>query len=239
MRPNDCIPAARLRTALSGALIALLAGLVSGVPVSGASDEPTAVAAKKKCKKPLWKCAPKRYHLSATDTVGPGPQSAGFEEHWTAEVDLVRVARSIGKVDYGSGGGTVRVSGSFASECADGSPATVRIEPQTIAVPAGPGYPFLGDFGVEFSLIGSDKNTYGGPLGTEGSGHSSLYVTAVSPCPEVGTYQTELTPPLAGMEGRGKVGKALSGSGTDDRLFERHSFSWKLTPGTGTPKKKK
>jgi hypothetical protein len=232
MRRMDGTRAARFRTALSGALIALLAGLVIVAPVSGASDGSTAVAAKKKkCKKPLWKCAPKRYHLSATDTVGPGPQSSGLEVHWTAKVDLVRIARSIGTVDYGSAGGKVNVSGSFATECADGNPATVRIEPQTIAVPPGPGYPFLGDFGVEFSLIGSDKNTYGGPLGTQGSGHSSLYVTAISPCPEVGAYQTELITPLTGMEGRGKVGKALSGSGTDNRLFEQHSFSWRLTPG--------
>ena len=219
---------------LSGVLtigVALAVGAFAVDSSDGSSNGQIAVAAKKKkCKKALWKCAPKRYHLSATDNVGPGPQSSGFEEHWSAEVDLVRVARSIGKVDYGSSGGTVRVSGSFATECADGSPATVRIEPQTIAVPPGPGYPFLGDFGVEFSLIGSDKNTYGGPLGTEGSGHSSLYVTAISPCPEVGTYQTELSVPLAGMEGPGKVGRALSGSGTDSRLFVRHSFSWKLTP---------
>jgi hypothetical protein len=237
MRRMDGTRAARSRTALSGALMTLLAGLVVAAPVTGASDEPTAVATKKKkCKKPLWKCAPKRYHLSATDNVGPGPQSAGLEEHWTAEVDLVRIARSIGTVVYGSAGGKVNVSGSFATECADGSPGTVRIEPQTIAVPPGPGYPFVGDFGVEFSLIGSDKNTYGGPLGTQGSGHSSLYVTAISPCPEVGTFQTELTTPLAGMEGRGKPGRVLRGSGVDSRLFQHHSFSWRLTPGGGKKK---
>jgi hypothetical protein len=231
VRAKDRIPAAKLRAALGVTLVALLTGLLAGVPVGSARDEPTALTDKKrKCKKPLWKCAPKRYHLSATDNVGPGPQSSGLEEHWTAEVDLVRIARSIGTVDYGSAGGKVNVSGSFATECADGNPATVRIEPQTIVVPPGPGYPFLGDFGVEFSLIGSDKNTYGGPLGTQGSGHSSLYVTAISPCPEVGAYQTELITPLAGMEGRGKVGKALSGSGTDSRLFEQHSFNWRLTP---------
>jgi hypothetical protein len=223
-----------MRTRWSMAVLvgALVAGLVAVAPVAASTGAPTAVAAKKKkCKKALWKCAPKRYHLSATDTVGPGPQSSGFVENWTAEVDLVRIARSVGKVDYGAAGGRVNVSGSYATECADGSPATVRIAPQTIAVPAGPGYPFLGDFGVEFSLIGSDKNTYGGPLGTEGSGHSSLYVTAISPCPEVGAYQTELTTPLAGMEGKGRVGKALSGSGVDSRLFQHHSFSWRLTPG--------
>ncbi len=222
---------ARLRRTTIGALVVLMAGVGATATASGSTGGSTAVASKKgKCKGPIWKCAPRRYHLSATDSVGPGPQSAGFVENWTAEVDLVRIARSIGTVVYGSVGGTVRVSGSFATQCADGSPGTVRIEPQTIAVPAGPGYPFLGDFGVEFSLIGSDKNTYGGPLGTQGSGHSTLFVTAISPCPEVGTYQTELTTPLAGMEGRGKVGRALSGSGTDNRLFQRHSFSWKLTP---------
>jgi hypothetical protein len=229
MRTN-VIAAARSRGVLCGGLVVLLVAMVGVVPTAGASDSATAITAKKKCKKPLWKCAPKRYHLSAADNVGPGPQSLGFVENWTAEVDLVRIARSIGTVDYGSAGGRVNVSGSFATECADGSTGTVRIKPQTIAVPPGPGYPFLGDFGVEFSLIGSDKSTYGGPLGTEGSGHSSLYVTAISPCPEVGAYQTELSTPLAGMEGKGKVGKALSGSGVDSRLFEHHSFSWRLTP---------
>jgi hypothetical protein len=226
----------RIRVVIAALTVALLVL----TPATQAGAGSTAVAAKKKkCKKALWKCAPKRYHLSATDTVGPGPQSSGFVENWTAEVDLVRIARSIGTLVYGSAGGRVNASGSSTTECSDGSPATVRIEPQTIAVPAGPGYPFLGDFGVEFSLIGSDRNTYGGPLGTQGSGHSDIYVTAIDPCPNgLGAFQTELTTPLAGMEGPGKVGRALSGSGTDNRLFERHSFTWKLTPGTGAPKKK-
>ncbi len=132
---------------------------------------------------------------------------------------------------YGSAGGTVRASGSYATQCADGSPATVRIEPQTVAVPAGPGYPFLGDFGVEFSLIGSDKNTYGGPLASEGSGHSGIYVTAIDPCPDgPGAFQTELASGRIGMEGSGKVGKVLTGSGVFNTIFQHHSFSWKLTP---------
>jgi hypothetical protein len=225
-------PGVRMSRFLLCAVLGLVIGLGAAGPVTGSAGEPTAVASKKKkCKKALHKCAPKRYHLSVTDTVSPGPQGS-ITENWSAEVDLVRVARSIGKVDYGSAGGKVNVSGgSFATECAEGGPATVRIEPQTIAVPAGPGYPFLGDFGVEFSLIGSDKNTYGGPLGTQGSGHSNLYVTAMSPCPEVGTYQTELTAPLAGMEGPGKVGKVLRGSDVDSRLFVHHSYHWTLTPG--------
>ena len=117
------------------------------------------------------------------------------------------------------------------TQCADGSPATVRIEPQTVAVPAGPGYPFLGDFGVEFSLIGSDRNTYGGPLGTEGSGNSSLYATALDPCPDgPGAFQTELASGRIGMEGSGKVGKVLRGSGVFNTIFQHHSFSWTLTP---------
>ena len=220
---------------LSGVLtigVALAVGAFAVDSSDGSSDGQIAVAAKKKkCKKALWKCAPKRYHLSATDNVGPGPQSSGLEENWSADVDLVRVARSIGKVDYGSAGGAVRVSGSFATVCGDGSPATVRIEPQTIAVPRGPGYPFLGDFGVEFSLIGSDKNTYGGPLGTEGSGNSSLYATALDPCPDgPGAYPVQLSTPRSGMEGPGKVGKVLRRSGVFNTIFQHHSFSWKLTP---------
>jgi hypothetical protein len=214
------------------ALLALATGLGVVGAATGSSGDPTAMASKKKkCKKALWKCAPKRYHLSATDSVGPGSQSSGFQENWSAEVDLVRLRRSIGTVVYGSAGGTVRASGSFATQCADGSPATVRIEPQTIAVPAGPGYPFLGDFGVEFSLIGSDKNTYGGPLGSQGSGHSALFVTATDPCPDgPGTFQTELAAGRIGMEGRGKVGKVLRGSGVFNTIFQHHSFNWTLSP---------
>jgi hypothetical protein len=215
------------------ALISLLAfgtALFAGDYAEG-SPGPVAVAAKKKCKKPLWKCAPKRYHLSVADDIGPGQESPGYEEHWTAEVDLVRIARSIGTVDYGATGGTVNVSGSFPTECAEG-PATIRIEPQTIAVPPGPGYPFLGDFGVEFSLIGSDKNTYGGPLGSDGTGNSTLYATAIDPCPGgAGAYQEELNTPLPGMQGRGKVGKVLRGSGAFNTLHSgRHSYSWTLKP---------
>jgi hypothetical protein len=214
-------------------IAALTLGLLVLAPATEAIARSTAVMSKKKkCKKALWKCAPKRYHLSATDDIGPGPESPGLEEHWRAEVNLVRVARSIGTVDYGAAGGTVSFNGSFPTECADGRQATVRIQPQTITVPPGPGYPFLGDFGVEFSLIGSDKNTYGGPLGTQGSGNSTLYATAVNPCPEgPGTYQVMLNTPLSGMEGRGKVGKALGGTGEYNTLHSgRHSYSWRLTP---------
>jgi hypothetical protein len=219
----------RLAKATCGALLATAAGLGTAATATGSTDGPIAVAAKK-CNKPLWKCAPKRYHLSARDKVGPGP-GRRLAVNWSAEVDLVRIARTIGRVDYGSAGGRVRVSGSFATVCEDGSPATVRIEPQTIRVRRGPGYPFLGDFGVEFALIGSDKNTYGGPLGTDGSGNSKLYATAIDPCPNgAGTFKTQLHTPRRGMEGRGKVGKVITGSDTFSTIFEEHSFSWRLTP---------
>jgi hypothetical protein len=204
-------------------------------PVSASSGAPTAVASKKKCDGPLWKCAPKRYHLSATDTVGPGPQSAGIVENWTAEVDLIRLRRNSATVIYGTLGGTVDVSGSRPTECEDGSQATIRIEPQTLQVPRGPGYPFLGDFGVEFTLEKTSlfkKNTYGGPLGTQGSGNSALFPTAIDPCPNgQGAFQTQLSTPRSGMEGKGKVGKVLKESDVFDTIFEHHSFSWKLTPG--------
>lgn len=225
----------------AGSRIAVFAAFLAAVISVGATasspasaGDPTAFASKKKCKKDLSKCAPKRYHLSATDTVGPGPQSAGFVENWTAEVDLVRIARNSSRVDYGAAGGTVKVSGSRATVCDDGSPATIRIEPQTLSVPPGPGYPFLGDFGVEFTLkatSGFAKNTYGGPLGTEGSGNSALFMTAIDPCPAgQGSFQTQLTAPRSGMEGRGKVGKVLRGSAVFETIFESHAFTWTLTP---------
>ena len=233
MRTMNTIAAARSRGVLGGGLVSLLVGLVALAPAAGASHGPTAVTAKKKCKGPLWRCAPRRYHLSATDTVTPGPQGS-ITEDWSAEVDLVRIARNFARVDYGAAGGTVTVSGgSFLDECAEGGLVTGRIEPQTIAVPPGPGYPSLGDFGVEFTLVatsGFAKNTYGGPFGS-GSGGSSLYVTYRSPCPErPGSYQTTLTAPRSGMEGQGKVGRVLRGSDVFNTIFERHSFSWTLTP---------
>lgn len=235
MRTTNVMRARGLPGLLFCAALALAVGLASVGTVAGSTGAPTAVASKKKCKKgDLHKCAPKRYHLSASDTVGPGPQSAGIVENWTAEVDLVRIARNFARVDYGTAGGTVTVSGSRPTVCEDGSPATIRIEPQTIPVPPGPGYPSLGDFGVEFTLIataGFKKNTYGGPLGAAGAGGSSIFATAVDPCPGgPGVFQTQLSEPRSGMEGPGKVGKVLRGSGVFDTIFEHHSFTWKLTP---------
>jgi hypothetical protein len=234
-RREETIPGVSTSRLLLSIGLGLAIGLVAAGPVTGSAGEPTAVASKKKkCKKALHKCAPKRYHLSVTDTVGPGPQSPGLAENWTAEIDLVRVARSIGKVDYGTAGGTVTISSTRPAICPNGDPGTIRVEPQTLAVPPGPGYPFLGDFGVEFSLIGSDKNTYGGPLGTLGSGSSNMFGTAHEVCPEGTTSFTfNFKGPLNGMEGKGKVGKVLSGSGVDSRLFEHHSYRWTLTPGGG------
>jgi hypothetical protein len=222
------------RAARICAVVVTAASLGAAGPVAGSSGDPTAAASKKKCKKALWKCAPKRYHLSATDTIGPGSQSAGFVENWTAEVDLVRARRNIGHVDYGQAGGTLTVSGSFPTECEMG-PGTIRVEPQTIAVPPyDPGSVDFGDFAVFFELRynGQGSNNYGGPLAVDGTGHSSLYATALDPCPErPPTFPFNVVGPTrGGLEGPGKPGKVLRGSGVSKTIFEHHSFSWTLTP---------
>jgi hypothetical protein len=57
--------------------------------------------------------------------------------------------------------------------------------------------------------------------------------TAIEECPD-GTRSFQFTfhgPTAEGMEGRGKVGKVLTGSGVSDTIFEHHSFSWRLSPG--------
>jgi hypothetical protein len=232
---GDPVRTTAFRVIRGAMIVALSAGLVAAGGASASNDGPTAVTSKG-CKGSLWKCAPKRYHLSATDAVRSGPASgAGLVENWTAEVDLVRIRRNFARVIYATEKGKVNVSGSWTRVCPDSSTATVRVEPQTIPVPRGPGYPFLGDFGVEFTLQKTSlfkKNSYGGPLGTQGSGHSNLFVTAIDPCPGgQGTFQTELICPLPGMEGRGKVGRTVSGSEVFDYDgFEIHEYSWKLKP---------
>jgi hypothetical protein len=230
MRIIDRSGAGRHSGVVAISVIALAAGLLAVGPVAGSSGSPTAVASKKKCKKALWKCAPKRYHLSATDTVGPGSQSAGFAENWKAEVDLVRYRRNIGHVDYSQAGGTLTISSTRTTECI-GGPGTIRVEPQTLPVPAEDLN--NSDFAAFFTLFGSDKNTYGGPLGVLGSGDSNIMGTAIEQCPE-GTRSFQFTfhgPTHAGMEGRGKVGKVLTGSGVSNTIFEHHTFSWRLAPG--------
>jgi hypothetical protein len=212
-----------------GTVIVLTAGIVAAGTVSASSGDPIAATSKSKCKKKLWKCAPKRYHLSATDTVGPGPQSAPFTESWSAEVDLYRYRRNIGHVDYAQSGGTLRYSANGTTECI-GGPGTVRAEPQTLPVPAADLN--NSEFALFFTLFGSDKNTYGGPLGVLGAGDSNILATAIEECPDhTRTYQFTFHGPTAGgIEGRGKVGKVLSGSGVGNTIFEHHSFSWRLTP---------
>ena len=67
---------------------ALALGLLILAPATEAIAGSSAVASKKKkkCKKALWRCAPKRYQLSVKDDIGPGLESPGLEEHWRAEV---------------------------------------------------------------------------------------------------------------------------------------------------------
>ena len=155
--------------------------------------------------------------------------------NFKAEVDLLRARRNIGHVDYGQAGGTLTVSASIPTECEMG-PGTIRVEPQTIAVPPyDPGGVDFGDFAVFFELRyhGQGSNNYGGPLAVDGTGHSSLYATALDPCPERSpNFPFNVVGPTGGgIEGPGKPGKVLRGSGVSNTIFEHHSFSWKLTPG--------
>jgi hypothetical protein len=54
-------------------------------PAIGSSGDPTAVASKSKCKKKArWKCAAKRFHLSADGFYGYNSGSQTFH----AEIDL-------------------------------------------------------------------------------------------------------------------------------------------------------
>jgi hypothetical protein len=150
-------------------------------------------------------------------------------ENWRAEVDLTRYRRNIGHVDYSQAGGTLRISSTSTTECI-GGPGTIRVEPQTLPVPAADLN--NSDFAVFFTLFGPDKNTYGGPLGVLGAGDSNIMGTAIEECPD-GTRSFQFTfhgPTAGGTEGRGKVGKVLTGSGESDTIFEHHSFSWRLTP---------
>jgi hypothetical protein len=149
--------------------LSLVFTLALTVPVATSSGEPTAVASKKKCKKALYKCAPRTYHLSA-DTVVKFPTGSQYS---SAEVDLQKRRASVGQVQYTQGGGKVTVratwTASFSSdlpECESG--VTYNVPETTITVPKGGLFsPF--DFFLTFYLLGSDKNRYdfiaGNPYG--------------------------------------------------------------------------
>ncbi len=208
-------------------------GAVQALGSSGeASGEATAVASKKKkCKKAAWKCAPKRYHLSASGVIHDSPD---FTQTWSAEVDLRKYRASIGEVDYSQEGGTVTVSATNASP--SGAPGcdddiTFSVPQQKIKVPR------LGlnssDFLLIFDLLGEDKNKYFLTTGeTLGPSLSNIQGTGTASCPSP-AYTITLPYPYVGSNeaetiARGRPGGAtLTGSAAS---AGGDSVQWKLTP---------
>lgn len=74
-------------------------------PVAATSGQPVAVAAKKKCKKALWKCAPRNYHLSVSGHTGP--------QTYSAEVDLEKNRSNFARVEYSQKGGRITLSTAY------------------------------------------------------------------------------------------------------------------------------
>jgi hypothetical protein len=210
-------------------LIALAAGLLAVDHVVGSSSGPTAVASKKKCKKARWKCAPKRYHLTASGIYA----NCCFTQNWSAEVDLGKRRASPGEVDYAQNGGTVTVSATgtgLDDHCTSSSgDATFNVPRQTVAVPRGGSND--ADFGVTFMLIGSDKNTYGLSVGDIQPEFSDVKATVIVTCPE-GTSHTHEFPytdpdrDVRALVARGRVGaSSLTAS-----AHTRNSFvAWTLS----------
>jgi hypothetical protein len=126
------------------------------------SGGPTGVVSKKKkCKKALWRCAPRRYNLFVSGVV----KWATGSESFRAEVHLVRRRAGPGDVIYTTEAGLVAVSASYTREFSDdlrdcASDVRVDVVEQVIFVgPSGLFDPT--NFLVSFKLIGPDKNTYG------------------------------------------------------------------------------
>jgi hypothetical protein len=90
----------RLRVPVLALAIAL------AIPVAASSAEPNAVAAKKKkCKKALWKCAPKHYHLSVTGRYA--------EQTYSADVVLEKNRSNFANVQYSQKGGKITLSTTY------------------------------------------------------------------------------------------------------------------------------
>lgn len=154
-------PAGRLNTALVCTLVALVTGLGAAGSATASGDGPTAFVSKGKCKKkPRWRCAAKRYHLSAQGFYKYHSGSQSF----SAEIDLRKRRASLGEVDYTQEGGTVTVSATGTNEFSDlllGCPSDVsyNVPQQKLSVPPAGLFDHT-DLFLGFSLIGDDKNTY-------------------------------------------------------------------------------
>ena len=129
-------------------------------PVATSSGDPTAVAAKKKCKKAAWKCAPKRIHLSASGIVDLQSGS----EFWKAEIDMRKWRASVGQVQYAQVGGTLNLRASWAGmgptyelRTCEGD-VRYDVPAQTLRLGKGDGFRF--NAFLTFYLIGGKKNKY-------------------------------------------------------------------------------
>ncbi len=115
MRITIATRAGGLRWSLVCALLISALSIGAVGTVSGSNREPTAAASKKKkkkCKKALWKCAPKDYHLSVDAVV----KFATGSQVSTAEVNMGKRRASVGQVQYTQGGGTVTVRATWTSD---------------------------------------------------------------------------------------------------------------------------
>ena len=139
----------------------------------------------KKCKKALWKCAPKHYLLSASGVIS---ESDGDIANWSAEVDMRKYRANIGHVDYSQAGGSVTVSGSGTASYSDSLPGCEtdvawNVPQQKLNVPA------RGlndtDFGLffELPLLKGDKNLYYLNMGDIQPEFSNIKGTATVRCP--------------------------------------------------------
>jgi hypothetical protein len=204
------------------AILGLTISLGAVGAATGSAGDVTAVASKKKkCKKSLRKCAPKRYHLSASGTFTGGRGS----QVWSAEIDLGKRRASAAFFPYAQDGGTVTVSEigtTFDSHCTSPDEATYTVQ-QTLNVPSGGR-----DFRLTFGLSGSNKNTYALAVGAPEPETSTIKGTATITCPEgtSHTHEYAYSNLLADVIARGKVGGSpLTGSAQG----RGESVTWKLT----------
>jgi hypothetical protein len=211
-------------------------GWVAGVAAVLALSLPTAVAtaAKQTCRKAVWKCAPRRYHLEASGILAPHGGAYG-QEVWSAELDLSRRRASVGEVDYAQTSGTATLSLSSTYDDCWGDPGTLNATEQTVAVP--PEDLNRSDFSLFFDLLGKDKGSYFLTLGAVQEELSNIMGTGTINCPNgiIGmdgatTAQRPVWLINSGYipsEGRARPGKSpISGSGW---ARATGSAKWKLT----------
>jgi hypothetical protein len=211
--------------------LSLTIALALMAPVASSSGEPTAVSAKKKCKKALWKCAPKRYHLSVTGRSGP--------QTYSAEVELEKNRSNFARVDYSQRGGKITLSTTYEGvpyEIDMCSNARFVVSEATTQVPRAGIFGSF-DFAVFFYLDLEKRKWRYSVLG--GGVYSELTFPGTVTCLEgdaagvSAPFTYYLHGPLGvgsgpadeGFKGRPGASR-LSGS---DTYGSKHALNWKLT----------